>query len=143
MWKTLLYNNEIYENLEINENGELRNKNNGKCYKQHLIGNGYLGVCISLGSRKNKKLFKIHRCVATTFIENPFDKPCVNHIDGDKLNNNVYNLEWVTSKENNIHAIKNHLHTYESTEHENNIFAKLKNENVSYTGSTDISQKTS
>ena len=56
-----------------------------------------------------RKDFKIHRLVAIHFIDNPDNKPFVNHIDGNKLNNNVNNLEWVTEKENTQHAIKTGL----------------------------------
>ncbi len=51
----------------------------------------------------------IHRLLALTFIENPQNKPFVNHINGLKLDNSIGNLEWVTRSENQIHAIKNHL----------------------------------
>ena len=60
--------------------------------------NGYYTVAID-GKRKT-----VHRLVASAFIENPDNKPCVNHIDGDKKNNKVENLEWVTYGENNSHA---------------------------------------
>ena len=53
----------------------------------------------------------VHRVVATTFLENPQKKPQVNHIDGNKLNNSIGNLEWVTNTENQRHAFKNGLKT--------------------------------
>lgn len=71
------------------------------------IREGYYAVklfknCI----RRNKP---IHKLVAEAFIENVDNKPCINHKDGNKLNNNVNNLEWCTYSENTLHAYKNKL----------------------------------
>ena len=65
---------------------------------------GYLRV--GLSKHMKVRYFKVHRLVAETFIPNSENKPEVNHIDGNKKNNCVSNLEWVTSKENYEHAIK-------------------------------------
>lgn len=70
---------------------------------------GYLIVRLSGGSRDSIKSFMVHTLVANAFIENPLNKPCINHIDGNKENNRVDNLEWVTYKENMHHAIVNGL----------------------------------
>lgn len=51
----------------------------------------------------------IHRLVALTYLPNPFNKPCVNHLDSNKLNPKLENLEWVTSKENYRHAFEKNL----------------------------------
>ena len=63
---------------------------------------GYLQVCLTKNGKS--KTFLVHRLVAKTFIENVYNKSQVNHIDGNKENNSVNNLEWCTSSENNKHA---------------------------------------
>lgn len=63
-------------------------------------GSAYLSVMIG------RKRVSIHRLVATAFIPNPDKKPQINHIDGNKFNNRVDNLEWCTQSENVKHAFK-------------------------------------
>lgn len=70
----------------------------------------------SLGTKKSKyytvkvpNRVKLHRLVAEMFIPNPNNLPEVNHLDGDKLNNNAWNLEWCTKAENMNHAYANGL----------------------------------
>ena len=69
-----------------------------KDYKPHHSGYIYLRV--------NIQKYALHRLVAQTFIPNPENKPFVNHIDGNKINNSVDNLEWCTCAENNLHNHK-------------------------------------
>lgn len=67
-----------------------------------------------------KKNYKLHRIVAIAFINNDENKPQVNHIDGNKSNNKVDNLEWVTNLENNQHAWKTKLRTNDILKHKTN-----------------------
>ena len=74
-----------------------------KSVKKQLVlkicgfGNRYKTVALCNGMRKT---FRLHRLVAAAFIPNPDNKPCVDHIDGDRTNNHADNLRWVTTKEN-------------------------------------------
>ena len=69
--------------------------------------NGYSIIVLSINNKP--KTFTVHRLVAKHFIHNPENKPEVNHIDGDKGNNHISNLEWNTKSENNQHAYNNGL----------------------------------
>lgn len=105
IWKDLIYQSNNYGYLlEVSRFGDIRNKHTKHVYKLHPNTNGYLTVNISLGSRDNNKTFLVHKAVAETFIPNPYHKPQVNHKDLDKTNNFYSNLEWVTNRENCIHA---------------------------------------
>lgn len=99
-------NNEFI-NYEINNNGEIRNIETKKILKHKIKNNGYHEVCLYIN--KQKKYCLIHRLVALTFIENNNNYSQVNHIDGNKDNNSINNLEWVDSHTNNQHAWDNNL----------------------------------
>lgn len=75
---------------------------------------------VSLRVNGIQKTEKVHRLIAKTFLNNDLNKSDVNHIDGNKLNNNVKNLEWCTKSENHIHKYKvlgfKYKHTDESKE---------------------------
>ena len=73
----------------------------------HLNHKGYARV--HLTKDKQDKYISVHRLVAQAFIPNPNNYPQVNHIDGNKLNNNVDNLEWCTNEYNFQHALKTGL----------------------------------
>ena len=85
---------------------------NGKIIKTRLCS-GY--PCYTESINNKRRDVSVHRKVAETYIPNPLNKPCVNHIDGNKLNNDVSNLEWVTYKENSQHASKMGLNDYQRT----------------------------
>ena len=96
---------EGFENYEVNPQGVVRNAVTNRILKPQETAHGYLTVGLYFKKGKAKK-FRIHRLVAEAFIPKELDKEYVNHKDGDKKNNNVDNLEWVTQVENDLHAKK-------------------------------------
>ena len=78
--------------------GNVKNNKTGRIVKQH-DSNGYKRLSIEVNKKRYKKL--LHVLVAGAFIPNPENKPFVDHIDNCKTNNNIQNLRWATSKENN------------------------------------------
>ena len=126
IWKTAVYDGEIYEGLyKVSNLGRILSLNYHQTGKAELMTpserkDGYLQV----GLRKNGEtnLCLVHRLVAETFLENPENKPCINHkIEGDegkKINMVIFNedetinkekttIEWVTYEENNNYATRN------------------------------------
>lgn len=91
----------------VSTEGEIFSLRTNKILRCGISKNGYAVLSSRLDGRNGKAIcLKIHRLVAEAFIPNPENKPYVNHIDGNKTNNFVENLEWVTAKENVQHGIK-------------------------------------
>ena len=98
-WKII----EKASNYEISNYGEVKNKITNQISKPTLVG-GYLSIGLPINN-KNVTSF-IHRLVATKFLTCLDESFVVNHKDGDKINNNVENLEWVSRSENAKHAFR-------------------------------------
>lgn len=84
--------------------GKVYSTFNGKEIKQRLNADGYF--CFTSGKKNFRTCVRTHRVIAKAFIPNPEGKPEVNHIDSDRTNNNVKNLEWMTRKENILHSYR-------------------------------------
>ena len=94
-WKDV----EGFEDLySISDTGKVLSKRSGRIRKTSVNNSGH--ECIRIYKNKKQYNFTIHRLVAMTFIPNPLSLKEINHIDENKLNNNVQNLEWCTRKYN-------------------------------------------
>lgn len=118
MWKDVKGWESIYE---ISDSGEVRSKDRicidskgrkrfreGKTLIPGIAKNGYYRYTFADGRKRTVQKY-LHRLLAEHFIPNPLNLPQVNHKDGNKLNCSLDNLEWVTVKDNVIHAYKNGL----------------------------------
>lgn len=99
IWKDI----EEYEGIyQVSNLGNVRN-NKSKIIKSRVTKSGY--VIIDLNKEGKKKTKYIHRLVAEAFIPNPDNKPCVDHLDTNKQNNEVDNLRWVNHSENMLNPL--------------------------------------
>jgi hypothetical protein len=119
IWKDI---NGLEGSYQISNKGKVRSltrvivwkdRNRKSTFKGGLVKTfkdkyGYLQVKLQTKNRQTG--YSVHKLVATAFIPNPFNLPLVNHIDTDKTNNVVDNLEWTTPKGNTAHAVKNGVH---------------------------------
>lgn len=90
-----------YPKYSINTKGEVKNNSTNRILKPRTAGKGY--YCYNLYNETGNTNKYIHRLVAETFIPNPHNLPMVDHIDGDKSNNIIDNLRWVTNYQNLKH----------------------------------------
>lgn len=93
-----------FPNYAVSNRGRVMNLKSGKILKNRSNNHGYVYVKLYKGDGTSKQI-KIHRLVAQAFIPNPLNLPQVNHIDENKTNNNVENLEWCTASQNTRHSI--------------------------------------
>jgi hypothetical protein len=103
IWLTIERNN----NYEVSNVGEIRNKNTKKVLRPYISNKGY--YMISLSDKGKSHSYTIHKLVMEQFCRCAMAGEVINHIDGNKLNNNIQNLEYVTQKENMLHAWANNL----------------------------------
>lgn len=102
-----------YKNYYVTKDGQFISKNRKYKEREYKVivpcvkRTGYAHVILCVDGKVLHR--QLHRVVAETFIPNVYNKPCVNHKDGNKLNNHVDNLEWVTYKENIQHALSTGL----------------------------------
>lgn len=122
MWKTIPFENAY----EINTKGDIRNKETLKIKSTRFDRYGYKRVTLY----PSGKTYTIHSLVAKVFIDNPKKLKTVNHINGNKLDNTVENLEWLSYKDNTIHAHKNGLIDYSSVKGIHNPMAKFTKEDI-------------
>ncbi len=98
VWKDI----ECYNNYAISSYARVKNIKTGRIMKQSLNNHGYYSVFLcDTGHKRN---FQIHRLIAKAFIPNLLKKPCVDHIDNNRTNNNLNNLRWVTYQENQMNS---------------------------------------
>lgn len=110
IWKRMIYHGkDLGDYYLVSNTGEIKGVKTGKIRKKNINHEGYYFVCVSLGSREEKPLIKVHRAVAETFLDNFNNYPVINHKDGNKLNNFVDNLEFCTQQQNIQHAVENNL----------------------------------
>lgn len=117
----------------------MKNSNWGKGIISHIFPEKTLCIDYSIGYSRVKltkenctKAYLVHRIVAEHFIDNSKKKLFVNHIDGNKINNNFKNLEWVSAKENTDHAYKTGLIGWRSKKltPEDVVFIRESNEKI-------------
>ena len=98
---------ENYENYQVSNLGNVKNKITNKILKQQIRRSGYCDVGLYSKERNQPKIFKVHRLVAKAFLPNPNNYPILNHKDENRTNNNANNLEWCTYQYNNTYGTVN------------------------------------
>ena len=90
----------------VNIEGVVKSTYTGNIMKPRVDKDGYWRVAIWVPTLKKSKKLLVHRCIALAFLPNPDNKTCINHMDCDRTNNSLDNLEWCSVAENNYHGMK-------------------------------------
>lgn len=100
IWKPI----DGFEGYKISNDGFVYSEKTSRVLNKINNSSGYYHICLTSNGKMQYQL--LHRLIAQAFIPNPYNKPFINHIDGNKKNNKIGNLEWVTNKENIRHAFE-------------------------------------
>lgn len=130
VWADMASPDEIKGRYEISFRGKIRNKISKKLKSQYKKENDYLVCGFKNRTMNFRKCLYVHRLMAQTFLQNPNNKPAVNHINGNKQDNQLLNLEWVTYKENSLHAFTNKLNNNYGETHGNAKLTKQQAESI-------------
>lgn len=113
-----------FERYEIRDDGTVYDTKRNAILSTWIDTVGYK-QCYLKGKDNKKHSKRIHRLLAIAFIPNPDNLPQVNHIDGNKLNNDLSNLEWVSNSANTQHGYDNGLYKFKTRCHSINVYDKL------------------
>lgn len=123
IWKTCEGKGYVFHKYKVNQYGEVKNVDTGKCLSLKPNDTGYVAVSLYITKHKSVRM-SVHRLVGIAFIPNPENKPYINHIDHVRHNNRIDNLEWCTHNENVQDAVQFGSVRYG----ENSVSAKISNE---------------